>query len=502
VGWVVQRWRHVVFWPVLSTTALVTVATAIPAIADSKVPGIDVSKYQGRIDWPAVASTPTRFVIVRATMGNRYRDRRYAENLSGATANGLVVGAYHFAKPGFAPRDARAEADHFLSVARVAPGDLVPVLDIEETGGLSPRRLRGWARAWLDHVRSRTGVRAMIYTGSHFWHGSMGNTSWFAELGHPLWVAHWYVRAPDVPGRRWAGSGYAVWQWSATGRIAGIKGDVDRNWVRGKLAHRTVASLTVDPAEGGVISGDRIACGERHRRCSRLANPGEEITLTASPGPDAPSIRWTGACSQAADARTCTVTAFGTKAVSAAFGDPAEEAVTRSAVDPHLRAVGCATPCGDLPARRRSATSTGSEGTALDPGSQAGVGGERSPHSWRRHPERRAIGGSYRWARRPSASISYAFRGGAVTLFTIRGRAMGKARISIDGDTMATIDGYAPRFRPEVRHRFTGLGGGSHVLRIVPLGKKRPAASDSLVVVDALRWRGRLHRDPRSMRVS
>jgi hypothetical protein len=79
---------------------------------------------------------------------------------------------------------------------------------------------------------------------------------------------------------------------------------------------------------------------------------------------------------------------------------------------------------------------------------------------------------------------------------------MGKARISIDGDTVATVDGYARRFRPEVRHRFTGLGGGSHVLTIVPLGRKRPAARDSLVVVDALRWRGRLHRDPRSKPVS
>jgi lysozyme len=470
-------------------------------MAASKVPGIDVSKYQGRIDWPAVASTPTRFVIIRATMGNRYRDRRYAENLSGATANGLVVGAYHFAKPGFAPWDARAEADHFLDVARMSPGDLVPVLDIEETGGLSPRRLRGWARAWLHRVRSRTGVRAMIYTGNHFWHGSMRNTSWFAKLGHPLWVAHWYVRAPDIPGRRWAGAGYTVWQWSATGRIAGIKGDVDRNWVRGKLAQRTIASLTVDPAEGGVISGDRIACGGRHRRCSRLANPGEEIILTATPGPDARSIVWTGACSPAGDARTCTVTALGTMAVSAAVGDPIEVAVTSSAVDTHPSAVGCATPCAEVPARRRSATSTGSEDRAPDPGSPAGVGGERS-HPWRRHPERRAIGGSYRWARRPSASISYAFRGGAVTLFTVRGRAMGKARISIDGDTVATIDGYAPRFRPEVRHRFTGLGGGSHVLTIVPLGRKRPAARDSLVVVDALRWRGRLHRDPKSKPVS
>jgi lysozyme len=95
-------------------------------VAAAKVPGIDVSTYQGRIDWRAVASTPVRFVIMRATMGNRYRDGRYAQNLKGATAIGLVAGAYHFAKPSPAPWDPRAEADHFLNVARVAPATWCP----------------------------------------------------------------------------------------------------------------------------------------------------------------------------------------------------------------------------------------------------------------------------------------------------------------------------------------------------------------------------------------
>ena len=162
--------------------------------------GIDVSKYQGRIDWPAVATSPVRFVIMRATLGNRYQDERYARNRAGATENGLVVGAYHFAKPNLSPRDPRGEADHFLRVANVAAGDVLPVLDIEETGGLSPRQLRAWAQAWLDRVESRTGVRAMIYSGNYFWRGFMRNSSWFGKRGHPLWVAHWNVgRAPRSP---------------------------------------------------------------------------------------------------------------------------------------------------------------------------------------------------------------------------------------------------------------------------------------------------------------
>jgi hypothetical protein len=261
---------------------------------------------------------------MRATKGNRYRDGRYARNLAGATQHRLVVGAYHFAKPGLAPWDARAEADHFLRVARVAAGDVVPVLDIEETGALSPGQLRGWARAWLERVEARTGVRAMIYSGSHFWQGFMRNTTWFARRGHPLWVAHWYVGAPRVPGQRWGGKGYAVWQWSATGRIAGIRGDVDRDWLNGPLTRGTIASLTLDPAEGGLISGDRIACGGTHGRCFRLANPQDEITLRATPDRGALLVGWTGACAPAGDARTCTVIAVDAKTVSAVFGHVVE----------------------------------------------------------------------------------------------------------------------------------------------------------------------------------
>ncbi|MGH7541054.1 MAG: GH25 family lysozyme, partial [Gemmatimonadota bacterium] len=65
------------------------------------MPGIDVSKYQGPIDWRRVAErSHVRFVIMRSTMGNRYVDTRFRRNLVGASAHGLAVGAYHFAKPG------------------------------------------------------------------------------------------------------------------------------------------------------------------------------------------------------------------------------------------------------------------------------------------------------------------------------------------------------------------------------------------------------------------
>lgn len=587
MGWVVRRWRHVVFVLTASMTAVLTAPAAVPAIAAPGVPGIDVSKYQGRIEWPAVASSSVRFVIMRATLGNRYRDERYAQNVAGATANGLVVGAYHFAKPSLGLRDARGEADHFLRVTRVGAGDVLPVLDIEETGGLSPEQLRVWAQAWLHRVHSRTGVRAMIYSGNYFWRGFMRNTSWFGHRGHPLWVAHWDVGAPDIPGDRWANDGYTVWQWSATGNIPGIKGPVDQDWLNGDLTRGTIASLTVAPAQGGTIRGDRVACGGPQDRCYRLANPGDEITLSANPEAGARLTRWTGACAPAGDARTCTVSALGDTAVSAVFDVPVEVAAVASdgASGTSLPSrVGCPAVCSaptladppepepsvsdepdpeppvseppvseqpvsehpvsalpipappvpaisasSLPVRPTSASPVHTDPvdgpastplgkpstcTGTDPDcAVAGllgapqVGSTRSQirredepngtrYSWSLGRQRGAIGGSYRWERRASASISYRFRGGAVTLFTVKGPRMGKARVEIDGSWVARIDGYSRRFHPDVRHRFSELGGGRHTLTITPLGKKRPLAKGRRVVVDALRWGGRLHRDP------
>jgi GH25 family lysozyme M1 (1,4-beta-N-acetylmuramidase) len=524
VGWIERRWRQGVFIAVLSATVVSTVAVATPAVA--RVPGIDVSKYQGRIDWRAVATTPVRFAVLRATLGNNYRDGKYARNVAGARRNGLTVGAYHYAKPGLVPWDPRVEADHFLDVIGLRAGDVIPVLDIEETGGLGPRQLRTWASAWLERVHERTGVRAMIYSGNFFWHGFMQNTAWFARRDHPLWVAHWYVGAPDVPGNRWGGRGYTLWQWSAVGRIAGIDGPVDRDWMEGSLSRGTVASIAVRPAEGGVVTGDRLACGGGKRSCARLVNPGDAIVLRAAPEGDARFIRWAGACEPAGSAPTCVVTALGAKTVSAVFGRPNEVAVSSARTIPEVPGSSVA---GSLPGSPSAPTPAPSPAPAPEPEPTTAPGPTSTPEptpipelmsipnperrspegdgdgtrfAWSRERVRSSIGGSYRWERRGAASISFGFRGGSVTLFTVEGRRMGRARISVDGDPVAVVDGYARRFRAGVRHRFTDLGAGSHRLTITPLGSKRRGATDRRVTVDALRWGGSLHPDPKPEAVS
>jgi GH25 family lysozyme M1 (1,4-beta-N-acetylmuramidase) len=544
VGWVERRWKQGVFIAVLSATVVSTAALAAPALA--RVPGVDVSKYQGRIDWRAVATTPVRFAVLRATLGNDYRDGRYVHNVAGARRNGLTVGAYHYAKPGLARWDPRVEADHFLDVIGLRAGDVIPVLDIEETGGLGPRQLRTWASAWLERVHERTGVRAMIYSGNFFWRGFMRNTASFARRNHPLWVAHWYVGAPDVPAHRWGGRGYTIWQWSAVGRIAGIHGPVDRDWMDGNLSRGTVASIAVRPAEGGVVTGDRLACGGGEGSCSRLANPGDRIVLRATPEAGARFIRWAGACEPRGEAPTCVVTALGARTVSAVFGGPNEVAVSSARTIPEApgssdaasRPGSLSTPTpapspAPAPAPEPSpapapepepspAPAPEPEPTASpeptstpeptpvpelmsiprsEPRSPEGDG-DGTRFTWSRERVRNSIGGSYRWERRGAASISFGFRGGSVTLFTVEGRRMGRARISVDGEPVKVIDGYARRFRAEVRHRFTDLGAGPHRLTITPLGSKRQGATDRRVTVDALRWGGNLHADPEPEAVS
>ncbi|HEX5938240.1 MAG TPA: GH25 family lysozyme [Actinomycetota bacterium] len=499
----------------LSLAAVVATSVASPAVADYRVPGIDVSKYQGKIDWRAVGFSKVRFAIMRATLGNAYRDGKYARNVDGARANGIVVGAYHFAKPGLAPQDPRLEADHFLRVARVAPGDIVPVLDIEDSGGLSERQLRSWALRWLNRVETRTGVRPMIYAGNHFWRGSMGNTGWFGRRGYSLWVAHWYVPAPSVPGGDWAGRGYTVWQWSARGNIPGIRGPVDRDWVRGSLGRATIASIEVQPSDGGRILGPRLVCGGLMSVCSRMVSPGDPVTLTARPSDGGRVLRWTGACVHAGDASTCTLSAFRAKTVSVVFSGPGAAEGAEAAEEPTTASAAPAPSPSPSPDPSPSPSPNPSPSPSPDPSpspspnpSAEPASAARAPgpadgtrFSWSLRIDRHAIGGSYRWERRASASVAYAFRGDRITLYTIEGPSMGRAKVSIDGVRVATIDGYRPRLR-SVGRRFTGLGWGRHTLRVVPLGDKRPAARDRRVAVDALRWDGHLHPDPKPEAVS
>jgi GH25 family lysozyme M1 (1,4-beta-N-acetylmuramidase) len=202
------------------------------------IEGIDVSQWQGWIDFGRVRASGRQFVMIRATAGRLTTDSRYARNRAAAQAAGLAVGAYHFAHPdtkiGSVKLDATLEADHFLAVARYRHGMLAPVLDLESGSRLGTTRLQTWVRTWLSRVYSKLHIRAAIYTTKSFWNSYMGDTRWFADNGYRvLWIAHWGTASPATPAASWAGRSWTMWQYSDCGKVPGIEHCVDLDRFRG-----------------------------------------------------------------------------------------------------------------------------------------------------------------------------------------------------------------------------------------------------------------------------
>ncbi|MBW3570641.1 MAG: glycoside hydrolase family 25 protein [Gemmatimonadetes bacterium] len=194
-----------------------------PAPADAPLPGIDVSHWQGAVDWNRVAADGRHFAFIKATEGGDYTDPRFAENWAGARRAGVIRGAYHFFRP---QTDAMAQAAHFVRTVPLAAGDLPPVLDVEVTDGRSLDVVAAGVRTWLEEVERATGRRPILYTRASFWTAQMGG----GFGAYPLWVAHYGATEPRIPAG-W--SGWTFWQHSDAGRVDGIVGNVDLNWFNG-----------------------------------------------------------------------------------------------------------------------------------------------------------------------------------------------------------------------------------------------------------------------------
>ena len=195
----------------------------------TRLEGIDVSHWQGTIDWAKVRAAGKKFAYIKASEHTTFVDDKYQTNRSRAKAAGLKVGAYHFARPNIGTTDAYAEADHFIETADWTSGELRPVLDLEDTGGLSSSALQTWVKAFVQRIYDRTGVRAVIYVSPAFWSNKMGNSTWFAKNGYDvLWIAHWTTASsPSVPAENWGGKSWTFWQYTSDGSVPGISGRVD-----------------------------------------------------------------------------------------------------------------------------------------------------------------------------------------------------------------------------------------------------------------------------------
>jgi len=298
---------------------------SLAAVPAGGLPGIDVSHWQGTIDWAAVAAAGQRFVFAKATEGQTYVDPTYLTNRQGASAAGLAFAAYHFARPDATANDAVLEADHFGQAAQLGPGNLLPVLDIEVSGGLDPAALTTWALTWLGEVRAKLGVKPLVYTSPNGWKTRFGDTTAIADAGYPLWVAHWGVSSPTVPANDWGGRGWTFWQYTDCGTVSGIVGCVDLDVSKGTdLGVATIRGLTVSLAspDGAVTSSPAgISCG---LVCAANFDPGTAVTLTATPNAGKAFTGWGGACTGTGP---CTLAMNADLAVAASFADDAPPSV-------------------------------------------------------------------------------------------------------------------------------------------------------------------------------
>ena len=214
---------------------------AFPAGA---VPGIDVSHWQGSVDWDVVASGGEMFGYAKASEGAATGDQYFVDNWTAMKTAGLLRGAYHFFHPN---TDAAAQAANFLSCLSkanggspvLAAGDLPPTLDLEVTDGASVAALLAGAGTWLQAVETATGRQPIVYTYVSFWNKTLGNPSDLSD--YPLWIAHYNVPAPTIPGD-WAG--WTMWQF-AQQQVTGVPAAVtDMDAFNGSYADlQTLAGL-------------------------------------------------------------------------------------------------------------------------------------------------------------------------------------------------------------------------------------------------------------------
>jgi lysozyme len=191
--------------------------------------GIDVSKYQDAIDWGSVrdmkvSDVQMSFAFIKATEGLDNQDAYFRRNWKKVKDAGLARGAYHYF---LATKSGKAQAQNFIDAVDLQPGDLPPVLDIEQAYGASPEKLRERAKEWLQTVEDFYHVIPIVYTNVDFYRQYLRDDF----DGYPLWVAHYLQKERPSIYRTWS-----FWQHSESGRVNGILTRVDFDVFNGDSA--------------------------------------------------------------------------------------------------------------------------------------------------------------------------------------------------------------------------------------------------------------------------
>ena len=192
-----------------------------------EIHGIDISHYQGKIDWEQLKNAmikgcPVRFVIIKSTEGSSRLDENFRENFNQARDFGFIRGVYHFWSN---KSTAREQAYYFLDQVHLTDGDLPPVLDIEhKPADKSVEDFQRDVLTWLHIVEDKYHAKPIIYTYYKFKEQYL-SAPVFED--YPYWIAHYYVDKVQYKGK------WKFWQHTDVGKLPGIKGYVDFNIYNG-----------------------------------------------------------------------------------------------------------------------------------------------------------------------------------------------------------------------------------------------------------------------------
>jgi lysozyme len=192
-----------------------------------KAIGIDVSEYQGKINWVDFDTVekkyPVDFVFIRATVGKDRLDKEFDENWLGAKNKKLIRGAYHYYRPN---ENSLEQAALFIKTVSLKKGDLPPVLDIERLPeNQSVDRLKIGLKRWLNTVEAHYKVKPIIYTGERYYDDFLKEE--FSD--YLFWIANYNFYQENIE------EDWLFWQFTEKASVSGIKGKVDVNIYNGDV---------------------------------------------------------------------------------------------------------------------------------------------------------------------------------------------------------------------------------------------------------------------------
>ena len=205
-------------------------------VPNRKIAGIDVSHYQGSINWHEVARNGNvDYVYIKATEGESLVDNTFRTNLIGARRAGFRVGIYHFYIPSVSPQ---RQFNNFRSTVNLKEMDLLPIIDIERRGREPLPQFQRNLKSFIQMIERHYGIKPILYCSRDFYNKYLSGPF----TSYKYMIARYAEEVPQLCDE----AAFVMWQYSATSRVRGIRGNVDRSCF---MDHYTINDILIHPSK-------------------------------------------------------------------------------------------------------------------------------------------------------------------------------------------------------------------------------------------------------------